>query len=60
MDNYSNHEVLDRAYMVLDLFDNYVAGHDAVKALSEDHPLAQAVSDALDALADVYQEAGAL
>lgn len=60
MDDFSNHEVLDRAYMALSFFDDYVASHDVLKALSEDHPLSKAVSSALDALSDVYQEAGAL
>ena len=59
MDDFSRHEVVDRCWVALDHFNNYVASHDVVEALDEADPVRVAVEAALDALSHAYQAAGA-
>ena len=58
LDAYSAHEVLDRTYVVLDHFHEYVIDHEWVQQLAEDDEVRAALMAAEDALAAAYSAVG--
>lgn len=58
MDDFSDHELVDRCYIAADFFSNYVMDHDVVKAMDDADAVKVALVAAMDALAAAYQAAG--
>lgn len=56
-DEFSLHELMDRAFLVMDTFDNFILEHDIVQA---DPKLEERASIVFNQLADFYQDIGAL
>jgi len=59
MDDFSDHELVDRCYIAADFFATYVMGHEVVEAMSDDDVVKVALVAAMDALNEAYQAAGA-
>ena len=59
LDEFSDHEVLDRAFVVLDSFYSYVLEHEAVEVMPPEDEVRVALEQAGDALVKAYQLLGA-
>ena len=58
MDDFSDHELVDRCYIAADFFSTYVVDHDVVKAMDDTDAVKVAIDAAMDALSAAYQAAG--
>ncbi len=58
MDDFSDHELVDRLYIAADFFSNYVMDHDVVAAMDDADAVKVALVAAMDALSAAYQAAG--
>lgn len=59
VDEFYEHELLDRAYVVLDQFYKYVLEHEAAEAMALDDEVRKSLEDAGDALVRAYNSLGA-
>ena len=57
-DDYDRHEVLDRTYVALDHFHEYVIGHRWVESLAQDDEVRHALFAAGEALGAAYNALG--
>ena len=59
MDDFSDHELVDRCYLAADFFATFIVGHEAVEAMSYCDAVKVSIVAAMDALNGAYQAAGA-
>ena len=58
MDDYSNHEVLDRISLALSGLQDHVLGHDVVEGMQDTDPVRIALEEAFEALVRAYNAMG--
>ena len=58
IDEFHEHELLDRTYVVLDQFFKYVLEHEAAEAMAQDDEVRKSLEEAGDALVRAYNLLG--